>query len=113
MGVYGVGPPDRQVRMARDAAPAPRLQASEAAREQDERVSTEEQVGRADTGAVSSEPALSFARPRLRVDEASKRVIAQIVNESGEVVKQIPPEEVLRLAANFGRLQGLLFDQQA
>ena len=50
---------------------------------------------------------------RLRIDEASKRIVAQIVNEDHEVIKQIPSEELLRIAARFRDLQGKLFDRKA
>lgn len=48
---------------------------------------------------------------RLRIDRESKRVIVQILNEANEVIKQIPPEELLRIAAATRKLQGLLFDE--
>jgi len=50
---------------------------------------------------------------RLRIDEASKRIVAQIVNEDNEIIKQIPPEELLRIAARFRDLRGKLFDRKA
>jgi len=50
---------------------------------------------------------------RLRIDEGTKRIVAQIVNEDHEVIKQIPPEELLRIAARFRDLQGKLFDRKA
>ena len=50
---------------------------------------------------------------RFHVDESSRRFIAEILNENNEVIKQIPPEEALRIAARFRQLVGLLFNQQA
>jgi len=47
---------------------------------------------------------------KLRVDEASKQIVAQIVNANNEVIKQIPPEELLKIAARFRELRGKLFD---
>ena len=49
---------------------------------------------------------------RLRIDEASKRIVAQIVNEDNEVTKQIPPEELLRIAARSREISGKLFDRK-
>ena len=49
---------------------------------------------------------------RLHVDEATDRVVAEIVNESNEVIKQLPPKEALRIAARFRQMVGLIFDQQ-
>ena len=48
---------------------------------------------------------------RLRVDKATNRIIAQVVDENNEVVRQIPPEEMLRIAENTRQLLGLLFDE--
>lgn len=50
---------------------------------------------------------------RLRVDKETSRIVAQIVDENHEVVRQIPPEEALKIAARTRRLLGLLFDQNA
>lgn len=49
---------------------------------------------------------------RLRIEESTNRVIAEIVNENNEVIKQLPPEEALRAAARFREAVGLIFDQQ-
>lgn len=48
---------------------------------------------------------------RLRIDPQTERIIAEIVNEENEVVKQVPPEALLELAATSRAIQGLLFDQ--
>lgn len=100
----------------RDAA-APQLGAAqanarvEAAKVRAERLA-EEQVRRAEDARarVPEEPA---SRSRIRVDEASNRYIAQVVNENNEVIKQYPPEAILEFTARFRKLQGLLFDEQA
>ncbi len=52
------------------------------------------------------------AGTRLRLDKATDRVIAQIVNQNIEVIRQIPPEEALRIAARFRDVVGLIFDQR-
>ena len=49
----------------------------------------------------------------LRVDAATKRVVTQLVDERNQVIKQIPPEELLKVVAKTRQLQGLLFDQDA
>jgi uncharacterized FlaG/YvyC family protein len=49
----------------------------------------------------------------LRVDPETKRIVAQIVNEEGEVIRQLPPEDLLELSVRFRRLEGLLFDRQS
>lgn len=50
---------------------------------------------------------------RFRAGEPPYRLIAQIVDANNEVIKEIPPKEVLRIAARFRRLVGLLFDEKA
>ena len=49
---------------------------------------------------------------RLRVDEESNRVVAQVLDENNEVIRQIPAEALLKLSAKFNRLEGLLFDRE-
>lgn len=49
---------------------------------------------------------------RLHIDEATNQVIAQIVNVNNEVIKQLPPEERLRIAARYRLYIGLVFDKQ-
>jgi len=48
---------------------------------------------------------------RLHVDPNVHRIVAEIVDENNEVIKQIPPEEMLRIAAKFRELTGLLFEE--
>jgi hypothetical protein len=50
---------------------------------------------------------------RLRVDEESNQIVAQILDENNEVVRQIPPEALLELSSKFNRLEGLLFDRDS
>lgn len=97
-------------------APAPQLRTAEAP--QDDAVNTtiilkqnEEQVQRA-ARSIESQPKPFGGRTRLHIDESSKQVVAQILDENDQVVKQIPPEELLKIADQFRKLQGLLFDQQ-
>lgn len=47
---------------------------------------------------------------RLQVNETVDRVIAQIVNDSNEVIKQIPPEDAVRAFTRFREVTGLIFD---
>lgn len=44
------------------------------------------------------------------VDEGTGRTVVKVVDaESGEVVRQIPPEEVLAVAENLEEVRGMLF----
>lgn len=54
---------------------------------------------------------------QFSVDKDTKQVVVRVIDaESGEVVRQIPPESALELARNMAKMmpdQGLLFAQQA
>ena len=47
------------------------------------------------------------------VDETTNELIVKVVDgSSGEVIRQIPPEEMLRLIAHFDKIQALLFSKK-
>lgn len=48
---------------------------------------------------------------RLYLDEESNRIVAQVLDENNEVIRQIPPQELLEISARFNRLEGIIFDQ--
>jgi flagellar protein FlaG len=51
---------------------------------------------------------------QFRVDKSSDRVIVSVVDsESGEIIRQIPSEEVLAVASGLERAQGLIFNERA
>jgi len=96
-------------------ANAPRLstaQADGATVQRAESKPSEEQVQRT-VRAPERAPTADTSRARISVDEASNRLIAQVVDENNEVIKQYPPEAILQFTARFRKLQGLLFDEQA
>ncbi len=50
----------------------------------------------------------------FRVDKSTGMVIVKIKDkETGEVVRQIPPEVVVRLAKTIDEFLGMLFDERA
>jgi len=49
---------------------------------------------------------------KIRVDEATDRIVVQILNANGEVIKQLPPEDLLRAIAKSREVIGLIFDQR-
>jgi hypothetical protein len=49
---------------------------------------------------------------RIRVDETTERIVVEILNSDNEVIKQIPPEALLRALARSRRVTGLILDQQ-
>jgi uncharacterized FlaG/YvyC family protein len=50
---------------------------------------------------------------RIRLDESTDRLVVQIVNADNEVIKQLPPEDLLRALERFREVTGLIFDRQA
>lgn len=50
---------------------------------------------------------------RYGMDEATRKLVVQIVDRTtGEVLRQIPPEEVLAIARGLDRMQGVLLDHK-
>ena len=50
---------------------------------------------------------------RFRLDEATGRCIISVIDiESGEVVRQIPPEEAIEFLHQFGAQKGLFFSRR-
>ena len=49
---------------------------------------------------------------QFSVHEASGKIKVTVTEESsGEIIREIPPEEVLRLAAKFDEMVGMIFDE--
>lgn len=58
--------------------------------------------------------ALGNTRLNFRVQEKPNEVVVQVTDrQSGELVRQFPSEEALKLRAKLQELTGLLFDEQA
>ena len=69
-----------------------------------------------DQAATKVNEVLSLADPQLKihVDDETERVVVKIVEqESGEVIRQIPPEELLELEKYLSSTKGLLLQEQA
>jgi flagellar protein FlaG len=51
---------------------------------------------------------------RIRVDKSTETIVTQIVDtEKNEIIKQIPPQELLEIMSRLKRLVGLLLDREA
>lgn len=49
---------------------------------------------------------------QIEVDQELQRVVVKILKgDSGEVIRQIPPQEVIDLAKNLANHKGLLFEE--
>ena len=69
-----------------------------------------------DQAAAKIGEVLELADPRLkiRVDDETERVVVKVVEqESGEVIRQIPPEELLELEKYLSSPRGLLLHERA
>ncbi len=54
----------------------------------------------------------SGSQLRIEVDQDLHRVVVKILHgDSGEVIRQIPPQEVIDLAKNLANHKGLLFEE--
>jgi uncharacterized FlaG/YvyC family protein len=118
MGVRSVNGQDAAVLLPVSAAraPASRVNASEATGKTTPEMREVARMGEERTkqvaGTTQGDPAEQRSEIRLRVDEASKQIVAQIMNQNNEVIKQIPPEDALKIAARFREICGKLFDQK-
>ncbi len=64
-------------------------------------------------GEINQEAARLNYRLSLSIDHDTNRVLIKFKDpESGEVIRQIPPEVVLEIAKRFDELKGALFDSQ-
>ncbi|OQW61100.1 MAG: hypothetical protein BVN28_08100 [Nitrospira sp. ST-bin4] len=69
-----------------------------------------------DRAAAKVGKVLESAEPRLKieVDDETERVVIKVVQEdSGKLIRQIPPEELLQLEKYLSSAKGLLLHEQA
>lgn len=69
-----------------------------------------------DRAATKVNEVLSLADPQLKieVDRETERVIVKVLEQkSGELIRQIPPEELLELEKYLTAPKGLLVEEQA
>ena len=51
---------------------------------------------------------------QFSVDEDSGRTVIKVVDtDSEEVIRQIPPEEILNISRSLQKIEGALFDAEA
>ncbi|MBL8376908.1 MAG: flagellar protein FlaG [Burkholderiales bacterium] len=64
--------------------------------------------------AANRAMALESTRLRFDIDMSQERMIVRIVDgETGQILRQLPSEEMLALARRLDRLQGLLLRERA
>lgn len=62
------------------------------------------------------EPKLNKLNVKLQISfdvDTGQRIVRVINRDSGEVVREIPPEVLVRLEASIEQMIGIFFDQQA
>ncbi|MFO7976518.1 MAG: flagellar protein FlaG [Candidatus Hydrogenedentota bacterium] len=67
-------------------------------------------IERPETVALAK-PRPKRAGMRLSIDEQTKRIVAKIVDETNRVIKQIPPEEILRIIAQGRKVRAQMFNE--
>lgn len=90
-------------RAAPAPAPAPVPEASDADRDVPEAVN-----------AANRAMAMESTRLRFDIDSSNDRMIVRIVDgETGQILRQLPSEEMLALARRLDRVQGVLLRERA
>jgi flagellar protein FlaG len=65
-------------------------------------------------GALSDFANAMNVRIAFLVDQATGKTVIKVIDqETQEVIRQIPPEEMLRLVARMSRLLGVLLNREA
>lgn len=51
---------------------------------------------------------------RIKIDDKTESIVIQVVSKNnGKVIRQIPPEEMLKLAAKMEEMVGVIFNKSA
>jgi flagellar protein FlaG len=97
----------------------PHADAEKIKKEEEKIVNTEDQAKQDDTNTARAmdriiNAARFFNREiQLEMERESDTMIVKVVDsESGEVIRQIPPEELLALSKNADELKGFLIDKE-
>ncbi|MDK2743996.1 MAG: flagellar protein FlaG [Nitrospira sp. BO4] len=88
------------------------------ASDRDDRSTSQQAADRAvvDQAAAKVNEMLVLGEPQLqiKVDDETERVVVKVVEQkSGEVIRQIPPEELLKLDKYLSSPKGLLLSEKA
>jgi len=50
----------------------------------------------------------------IKIDDQTDKVVIQVISKSdGKIIRQVPPEELLKIAAKIEEMVGVLFDKSA
>ena len=100
--------PTELVRVAGEPAPPPPVEAPKP-------VSTAEIVARLEEIAAKANASFRHSETHLQFEVGSStgRIIVRIIDtETEEIIRTIPPEELVRISDRLSQLRGLLFDAQ-
>lgn len=111
----GMLPPARESRQAEGLAQAAlQLAPQVAVQRAEEDPASPEKLRQAIEAANRSLQSRLADRVRFEIDTESGEPVVRVVDaESGETLRQIPSEEMLRISKSLEKLQGLLLHQQA
>lgn len=107
------GQVDRNRSPGKDKAPqkAPDISGQTIEREATQRTGTELSVVVRDINTLVYQVAAT--KVSFDVDEETGRSVVRVVNkETGEIIRQVPPEELLTLVARMRQLSGLIFNKE-
>ena len=107
------GKVDREESPGKDKAPqkAPDISGQTSEREAVQGTGTELSVVVKDINTLVYQVAAT--KVSFDVDEGTGRSVVRVVNkETGEVIRQVPPEELLTLVARMRQLSGLIFNKE-
>ncbi|AZO83943.1 flagellar protein FlaG [Pseudomonas sp. QLc11A] len=111
---YSVAQPATPV--VEKALEKPRTNVTPVADVEDQSKGSETEQGKLKAAVQEIEKFVQSVKRNLEfsIDEASGQVVVKVIaSESGEVVRQIPNEEVLRLANSLNDASSLLFSAEA
>lgn len=115
MAISPIRSPDAQVSkpVVPDGAPSKPVQAT-----QDQAMPsatpTKEQVEQAVENLKKAVEPVANNNLQFSVDDATGKTIVRVVDkETGNTIRQIPSEEIIAIARNIERMQGLLVEQKA
>ncbi len=102
----GTDVPSPGKNLGRPGSETPRASSLHVARQQDAKVRQE--INRNETAPVSSNFRITFDTS----EESRRTAISVIDKETGEIIREIPPEKLLEMTENIQRSMGMIFDSK-
>lgn len=97
------------ITLTRSVAPTPQAQSTTEPAQQPDKQAVEEAVASMKDSTQALQRNLDFS-----IDDSTGRMVVKVTDSaSGEVIRQMPTEEALRLAESLDEMRSLLFTAQA